>query len=82
MDELEGRRAALEAEIAAASGAPAPRLHPNLPEAYRARVARLREALASAGPNGVKALEAARTLVARVEGAAVASPAITTPHRV
>ena len=37
---LEARRLALEAELAQAI-APAPRLHPNLPEVYRARLQQL-----------------------------------------
>jgi uncharacterized small protein (DUF1192 family) len=40
LDELEQRKAALEAEIANAP-APAPRLHPNLAELYREKVANL-----------------------------------------
>jgi hypothetical protein len=40
LDELESRKAALEAELAAAPS-PAPRLHPNLAEIYRRKVADL-----------------------------------------
>jgi site-specific DNA recombinase len=69
LDELEGRRAALEGEVAAAARAPArPRLHPNLAEVYRERVARLRTGLAAGGDHGgPEVLEAARALIARVE---------------
>ncbi len=66
LDELESRRATLEAEVDAAERAPAPpRLHANLAEIYRDKVARLREALAAEG--GTEVLEAARALVERVE---------------
>jgi site-specific DNA recombinase len=68
LDELEGRRAVLEAEVAAAEAAPAlPRLHPNLSEVYRERVARLRAGLAVGGVGGPEVLEAARALIERVE---------------
>jgi site-specific DNA recombinase len=66
LDEFEARRAALEAEIAAAErSATPPRLHPNIAGVYRERVARLREALAAAG--GTEVLEEVRTLIDRVE---------------
>jgi DNA invertase Pin-like site-specific DNA recombinase len=45
LEELEERKAALEAELAGAA-APAPRLHPNLAELYRQRVAELSRVLA------------------------------------
>jgi hypothetical protein len=65
LDSLEARRTALEAEIARAAAPVAARLHPNLSEIYRERVARLREALAADG--GPEIVEAIRTLVDRVE---------------
>ncbi len=58
MEALEARQAVLEAEIAAAGTGPElPRLHGNLAEVYRAKVARLREALsAEGGPEIVEAI--------------------------
>ena len=65
MDELEQRRVDLRSEIAAAEAGPElPRLHGNLAEVYRAKVARLREAFLADG--GTETLEAARALIDRV----------------
>ena len=44
--------------------ATAPRLHPNLAEVYRQRVANLQSALA--GPDGTEALERLRALIEKV----------------
>src|SRR5262249_13514170 len=64
LDELESRKAALEAELAAAPP-PATRLHPNLAEIYRRKVAGLQTALAD--PNTqTEALEILRGLIERV----------------
>jgi len=55
--------------LAAALKAPPPspaRLHPNLAEVYRERVASLHEAL-RADPEGREALEIVRTLIERIE---------------
>ena len=57
---LEKRRLALEAELTVGE-APAPRLHPNLAEFYRARVASLSEALMR--DNGAEAREQVRSLI-------------------
>src|ERR1700761_1405270 len=57
---LEQRRLALEADLATAV-APAPRLHPNLAEVYRAKVASLIEALAQ--EDAAEARELVRGLV-------------------
>ncbi|MBR0661673.1 recombinase family protein [Roseomonas oryzicola] len=66
LDELEARKATLEAEIAAAGqGSALPRLHPNIAGLYRERVARLREALEA--DEGGDLLEEARALIDRVE---------------
>jgi len=65
LDELEARRATLEAELKAPPPSPA-RLHPNLAEVYRQRVASLHEAL-RADPEGREALEIVRTLIERIE---------------
>jgi len=46
IDDLEARKKTLQAECAAAP-APAPRLHPNLAELYRRKVAQLHESLAA-----------------------------------
>ena len=64
LDDLEARKAGLTRQLAQAIPA-APRLHPNLGEIYRAKVAALAEALT--GPDGQEALELVRGLVARVE---------------
>ena len=64
LDDLEARKAGLARQLAQASPA-VPRLHPNLGEIYRAKVAALAEALT--GPDGQEALEMVRGLVARVE---------------
>jgi len=70
LDDLEARKAALARQVAQAgqmtqAGQAMPRLHPNLGEVYRAKVAALAEALS--GPDGQEALELVRGLVARVE---------------
>ena len=64
LDDLEARKAGLARQLAQATPA-VPRLHPNLGEIYRAKVAALAEALT--GPDGQEALEMVRGLVARVE---------------
>ena len=64
LDDLEARKAGLTRQLAQATPA-VPRLHPNLGEIYRAKVAALAEALT--GPDGQEALEMVRGLVARVE---------------
>ena len=64
LDDLEARKAGLARQLAQATPA-GPRLHPNLGEIYRAKVAALAEALS--GPDGQEALELVRGLVARVE---------------
>ena len=59
LDELEQRKQDLRSEIMAAEAGPElPRLHGNLAEVYRAKVARLREAFLADG--GTETLEAAR----------------------
>jgi DNA invertase Pin-like site-specific DNA recombinase len=63
LDELEARRTVLERDLADAVPN-RPRLHPNLAETYRQKVASLAEALA--GPDGAAALEIVRGLVERV----------------
>ncbi|WPB87657.1 recombinase family protein [Sediminicoccus rosea] len=66
LDGLGARREALRAELAGLEARQsAPRLHPNLSEVYRARVALLREGIEAQGDREV--LEAARALIARVE---------------
>lgn len=66
MEALEARRVVLEGEVAAAGCGPdLPRLHGNLAEVYRAKVARLREALSAEG--GPEIVEAIRELIERVE---------------
>ena len=64
LDEMEGRKAALEAELANPTPT-APRLHPNLAALYRERVAALHEALRRPD-DGRAALEAVRRLIDRV----------------
>jgi site-specific DNA recombinase len=64
LEALEARKAQLETEIAAAP-APAPRLHPNLAEVYRKKVANLAAALADRATHS-EALEILRGLVERV----------------
>ena len=61
--EAEVRKAALEAELAAAE-APAPRLHPNLPELYCGKVMALRDALGD--EDAGEARERVRALIAEV----------------
>ncbi len=63
LDELEGRRAVLETELAAAPGTPI-RLMPNLADVYREKVTVLHEALT--GADGTEALEAVRGLIDQV----------------
>ena len=70
LDELEQRRARLAAAIAAAPQ-PAPRLHPNLAELYRQKVANLRAALTDPTTR-TEALNILRGLVERVMVTAVA----------
>jgi len=66
MEALEARQTALQEEIDAASkSAELPRLHGNLPQVYREKVERLREALAAEG--GPEIVEAIRALIDRVE---------------
>ena len=65
LDELERRKAVLEVEIAGAPAA-APRLHPNLAELYRQKVANLQDALADPGTQ-TEALEILRGLIERVD---------------
>jgi site-specific DNA recombinase len=66
LDELEQRKQDLRSEIMAAEAGPElPRLHRNLAEVYRAKVARLRVAFLADG--GTETLEAARSLIDRVE---------------
>ena len=65
LDELEVRRATLETKLGAAAAPQTPRLHPNLAEVYRERVAALQTALQA--PNGGRAaLEAVRELIERI----------------
>jgi hypothetical protein len=64
LDQLEQRKAVLEADIAGAPTA-APRLHPNLAEVYRRKVADLQEALADPATQ-TEALEILRGLIERV----------------
>ena len=64
LDELEQRKTVLEAELAAAPP-PAPRLHPNLAEVYRQKVAGLQTALADPVTQ-TEALEILRGLIERV----------------
>jgi DNA invertase Pin-like site-specific DNA recombinase len=65
LDELEQRKARLESEIDAAPTA-APRLHPNLAELYRKKVASLQDALADPATQ-MEALEILRGLIERVD---------------
>ena len=65
LDELEQRKALLAAELDAAPP-PAPRLHPNLAEVYRKKVADLQTALADPATH-TEALEILRALIERVE---------------
>ena len=64
LEELEGRKGELEAQVEAALP-PLPRLHPNLAELYRQKVANLQEAL-SAPDTQTEALEVLRGLIERV----------------
>ena len=65
LDQLEQHKSALEADIADAP-ATALRLHPNLAEVYRRKVANLQDALADPGTQ-TEALEILRGLIERVE---------------
>jgi DNA invertase Pin-like site-specific DNA recombinase len=66
LDKLETRRSTLETELKAPAASAPPRLHPNLAEIYRDRVAKLHDALQS--PDGGRAaLEAVRELIERIE---------------
>ena len=60
LEELEQRKACLEAELAGAE-APAPRLHPNLAEVYRQRIAELSRVLE--GDDAAEAREVVRGLI-------------------
>ena len=63
---MERHKQTLIASIASAEAGPVlPRLHGNLPEVYRNKVAKLRQAFGAGG--GTEVLEAARALVERVE---------------
>ena len=64
MATLEARRIALEAELASAK-APAPALHPNLADIYRARMEQLAATLEA--EDGAEARALVRGLVERVE---------------
>jgi hypothetical protein len=64
LDELEARRKALTARLKAPAPSQ-PRLHPNLADVYRDKVARLHEAF-RCGPDAHEALDAARRLIERV----------------
>jgi DNA invertase Pin-like site-specific DNA recombinase len=64
LDELEKRKVVLEADITSAPAA-APRLHPNLAEVYRHKVANLQGALADPATQ-TEALEILRGLIERV----------------
>jgi site-specific DNA recombinase len=64
LDELETRRASLTARLEAQPPTP-PRLHPNLTQVYRDKIARLHDALQS-GPDAQEALEAVRRLIDRI----------------
>ena len=61
---LEARRLELTRKLNATPAAQ-PRLHPNLPEVYRAKMAQLQEAL-EVGPENQSALEAVRSLIERI----------------
>jgi site-specific DNA recombinase len=65
LDELEERKAKLKSEIDAAPAAALPRLHPNLAELYRKKVANLQEALADPATQ-MEALEILRGLIEHV----------------
>lgn len=65
LQDLEGQKAALEAEISEAPPT-APTLHPNLPELYRRRVAELEHALTDPATSD-EALELLRQLIDYVE---------------
>jgi site-specific DNA recombinase len=64
LDELENRREALTASLDAPTPAQL-RLHPNLAQVYRDKVARLHEALQS-GPDAPEALERLRQIIERI----------------
>ncbi len=63
IDDCEARQIELERALSRPA-ATAPRLHPNLAEVYRQRVANLQSALA--GPDGTEALERLRALIEKV----------------
>ena len=65
LDELENRKAELTARLAEPHR-PQPRLHPNLAELYRAKVADLRAALTGEGADRAEAFELLRGLIERV----------------
>jgi site-specific DNA recombinase len=64
LEELESRKAELEAQVRAAPP-PLPRLHPNLAELYRQKVANLQEALSTPNTQS-EALEILRGLIEKV----------------
>jgi hypothetical protein len=65
LEDLEQRKVALEAEFALMPS-PVPRLHPNLAEVYRGKVARLREAIQDPSDRD-EALDILRGLVEAIE---------------
>ena len=65
LDELQAKRLALTAQLAAPAST-APRLHPNLADVYRDKVQALQQVLVD-NPWGRAALDAARALVDRIE---------------
>ena len=62
---LEAQRISLSAKLAEIAPVEQPRLHPNLPQAYRRQMERLGEAL-EVGPDNIAALEAVRGLIERI----------------
>jgi site-specific DNA recombinase len=62
---LEAQRIALTARLAETAVQEVPRLHPELPQAYRRQIERLGEALET-GPDNIAALEAVRGLIERI----------------
>ncbi len=65
LEVLETQRLDLTAKLAATDVPARPRLHPNLPQAYRQQIERLREAL-SDGSDKAAALETVRGLIDRI----------------